>query len=336
MALHVRLGPLAACLSVARMVAGLCVASLIPLFVSLGAAAESWPSRPIRLLIGFPPGGPADIPGRAIAERLSQSLGTSVVAENKPGAGGMLATQELISQPADGYTLSICTYFDPVNTLLYRKARYKVSDIAPVSLIGTYDYVLAVANSVPADTLSKLVEISKANPDKFNYGHIGIGSPANLIFKQLEKRTGIEMTAVPFKGSAPAMQEVLAGRLDLYIVPPIGAVQAYETRQIKVLAVTGKSRLPVMPQVATLQELGIPLVLFAFVGVCAATGTPANIIERLNGLVREAVATPQYEHLMDTLGSVPIASSPEELQALIDSAVRDTAPIVDEFKLQMD
>jgi tripartite-type tricarboxylate transporter receptor subunit TctC len=140
------------------------VASLIPLFVSLSVAAESWPSRPIRLLIGFPPGGPADIPGRAIAERLSQALGTSVVAENKPGAGGMLATQELLSQPADGYTLSICTYFDPVNTLLYRKARYKVSDITPVSLIGTYDYVLAVANSVPADTLSKTGRDQQGEP----------------------------------------------------------------------------------------------------------------------------------------------------------------------------
>jgi tripartite-type tricarboxylate transporter receptor subunit TctC len=336
MALDVHVGPLAASLSVARMVAGLCLVPLIASFVSLGLAAETYPSRPIRLLIGFPPGGPADIPGRAIAERLSQSLGTSVVAENKPGAGGMLATQDLLAQPADGYTLQICTYFDPVNTLLYRKARYKVSDIAPVSLIGTYDYVLAVANSVPADTLSKLVEITKANPDKFNYGHIGIGSPANLIFKQLEKRTDLKMTPVPFKGSAPAMQEVLAGRLDLYIVPPISAVQPYDARQIKVLAVTGKSRLPVMPQVPTLQELGVTLVSFAFVGVCAATGTPAKIIEQLNGLVREAVATPEYKHLMDTLGSVPIASSPQELQALFDNAVRDTAPIVDEFKLQMD
>jgi tripartite-type tricarboxylate transporter receptor subunit TctC len=336
MALDVHVGPLAASLSVARMVAGLCLVPLIASFVSLGLAAETYPSRPIRLLIGFPPGGPADIPGRAIAERLSQSLGTSVVAENKPGAGGMLATQDLLAQPADGYTLQICTYFDPVNTLLYRKARYKVSDIAPVSLIGTYDYVLAVTNSVPADTLSKLVEITKANPDKFNYGHIGIGSPANLIFKQLEKRTGLKMTPVPFKGSAPAMQEVLAGRLDLYIVPPISAVQPYDARQIKVLAVTGKSRLPVMPQVPTLQELGVTLVSFAFVGVCAATGTPAKIIEQLNGLVREAVATPEYKHLMDTLGSVPIASSPQELQALFDNAVRDAAPIVDEFKLQMD
>src|SRR5207302_3660606 len=163
MARHVHFGLLAASLSVVRLVAGLCLASLIPLFVSLSAAAESWPSRPIRLLIGFPPGGPADIPGRAIAERLSQSLGTSVVAENKPGAGGMLATQELISLPADGYTLSICTYFDPVNTLLYHNARYRVSDIAPISLIGTYDYVLAVANSVPVEELSELINITKVD-----------------------------------------------------------------------------------------------------------------------------------------------------------------------------
>ena len=326
----------AASLSSWRAAAGFCAALLITAFICLGAAAESYPSRPIRLLIGFPPGGPADIPGRAIADRLSQSLGTSVVAENKPGAGGMLATQELLAQPADGHTLLVCTYFDPVNTLLYRKVRYRVSDIAPVSLIGTYDYVLAVANSVAVDSLSQLVKISKDAPDKFNYGHIGIGSPANLIFKRLEKLTGINMTPVPFKGSAPAMQELLAGRLDLYIVPPISAVEAYKAGRIKVLAVTGKTRLPVMPQVPTLAELGVPLVAFAFVGVCAATGTPAEIIHKLNGLVREAVEAPPYRQLMDTLGSVPVASSPAELQGLMDEAIRDTAPIVDEFKLQMD
>jgi tripartite-type tricarboxylate transporter receptor subunit TctC len=336
MALDVRVGPLAASLSLRRMTAGLCVAFLIFTSGAVGIAAETYPSRPIRLLIGFPAGGPADIPGRAIAERLSQSLGVPVVTENKPGAGGMLATQELISQPADGHTLLICTYFDPVNTLVYHNARYRVSDIAPVSLIGTYDYVLAVANSVPVEKLSELINITKASPDKFNYGHIGVGSPANLIFKQLEKRTGIKMTAVPFKGSAPAMQELIAGRIDLYIVPPISAVQPFDAKQIKVLATTGKSRLAAMPQVATLQELGVNLISFAFVGVCAAKGTPAQIIEKLNGLVREAVAAPKYERLMDTLGSVPISSSPQELQAVIDNAVRDTAPIVEEFNLHMD
>jgi tripartite-type tricarboxylate transporter receptor subunit TctC len=336
MALDVRVGPRAASLSLRRMTAGLCLAFLICTFATVGIAAETYPSRPIRLLIGFPPGGPADIPGRAIAERLSQSLGVPVVPENKPGAGGMLATQELISQPADGHTLLICTYFDPVNTLVYRNARYKVSDIAPISLIGTYDYVLAVANSVPAERLSELIDITKANPNKFNYGHIGIGSPANLIFKQLEKRTGMKMTPVPFRGSAPAIQELIAGRIDLYIVPPISAVQPFDAKQIKVLATTGKSRLAVMPQAATLQELGVNLISFAFLGVCAAKGTPAQIIEKLGGLVREAVAAPKYEHLMDTLGSVPISSSSQELQAVIDNAVRDAAPIVEEFNLHLD
>jgi tripartite-type tricarboxylate transporter receptor subunit TctC len=255
MAPDVRVCPIATT-TFRSMTAGLCVVFFILSFGTVGIAAETYPSRPIRLLIGFSPGGPADIPGRAIAERLSQSLGVPVVPENKPGAGGMLAMQELISQPADGHTLLLCTYFDPVNTLIYRNARYKVSDIAPVSLIGTYDYVLAIANSVPVEKLSELIEITKVSPDKFNYGHIGAGSPANLIFKQLEKRTGMKMTAVPFKGSAPAMQELIARRIDLYIVPPISAVQPFDAKQIKVLATTGKSRLAVMPQVATLQERG--------------------------------------------------------------------------------
>jgi tripartite-type tricarboxylate transporter receptor subunit TctC len=336
MALDVRVGLLATSLSLRSMTAGLFVAFLIFISGTVGIAAETYPSRPIRLLIGFPAGGPADIPGRAIAERLSQSLGVPVVPENKPGAGGMLAMQELLSQPADGHTLLICTFFDPVNTLVYRNARYRVADIAPISLIGTYDYVLAVANSVPVEKLSELIDITKGSPDKFNYGHIGVGSPANLIFKQLEKRTGIKMTAVPFKGSAPAIQELIAGRIDLYIVPPISAVQPFDAKQIKVLATTGKSRLAAMPQVATLQELGVNLISFAFVGVCAANGTPAQIIEKLNGRVREAVAAPRYERLMDTLGSVPISSSPQQLQAVIDNAVRDTAPIVEEFNLHMD
>jgi tripartite-type tricarboxylate transporter receptor subunit TctC len=125
MAFDVRVGPLATSLSLRSMTAALCLAFLIFTFGTAAIAAETYPSRPIRLLIGFPPGGPADIPGRAIAERLSQSLGVPVVAENKPGAGGMLAMQELIAQPADGHTLLICTYFDPVNTLVYRNARYR-------------------------------------------------------------------------------------------------------------------------------------------------------------------------------------------------------------------
>ena len=212
MGLHVRLGSPAASLSVARMVAGLCVASLIPLFVSLGAAAESCPRAPSGFSSDFRQVGQPIFPGGQSRSGYHSPWARLLLPRTSQARAACWPRKSLSRNRRTGTRCSICTYFDPVNTLLYRKARYKVSDIAPVSLIGTYDYVLAVANSVPADTLSKLVEISKASPDKFNYGHIGIGSPANLIFKQLEKRTGIMMTAVPFKGSAPAMQELLAGR----------------------------------------------------------------------------------------------------------------------------
>ena len=244
--------------------------------------------------------------------------------------------RDLLEQSPDGHTLLLCTYFDPVNTLLYRKARYKISDVAPISLIATYDYVLATANTVPADTVAQLIELTRANPDRFNYGHIGIASPANLIFKQLERLTGMKMTAVPFKGSAPAIQKVMAGRLDLYIVPPISALQPYDAKQIKVLAATGQKRLPALPGVPTLNEAGVPIVSFAFLGVCAASGTPEPIIQKLNRLIADIVKSADYKQLITKLGSVPVASSPGEFQAVMDAAVRDATPIVTEFKLQMD
>jgi tripartite-type tricarboxylate transporter receptor subunit TctC len=300
------------------------------------AKADSYPARAIRLIVGFPAGGPADIPARAVAGKLAEALGAAVVVENKPGAGGLLAAQDLLGQPSDGHTLLLCTYFDPVNTLLYRKVRYRISDLAPISLIATYDYVLATATTVSADTVEQLVELTKANPNRFNYGHIGTASPANLVFKQLERLTGMRMTAVPFKGSAPAIQEVIAGRLDLYIVPPISALQPYSGQQIKVLASTGKARLPALPTVPTLSEAGVPIVSFSFLGVCAASGTPAPIIQKLNYSIGDIVDSAEYQQLITKLGSVPVASSPAEFQAVMEGVVRDVTPIVAEFELQMD
>jgi tripartite-type tricarboxylate transporter receptor subunit TctC len=298
--------------------------------------ADQFPSRSIKIVVGFAPGGPADIPARAIASKLPGLLGVSVVVENRPGAGGLLATQDVLSRPRDGYSLLLCTYFDPVNTLLYRKAKYKVADIAPISLIATYDYAFAVPKALPAETVAQLIELTKSNPTKYNYGIIGIGSPANLIFRQVESLTGMKMTPVPFKGSAPAMQEVIAGRLDLYIVPPISAVQPFEAKQIKVLAVTGSKRLASLPDVPTLQESGIPVVAFAFLGVCAGAGTPQPVIAKLNDAVGKVVKSADYEGLITKLGSVPVSSTPAELKAAMDAVVRDAAPIVAKYKLQMD
>jgi tripartite-type tricarboxylate transporter receptor subunit TctC len=314
----------------------------LALGVALSASAASnsvagdYPTRPIRIIVGFTAGGPTDIPIRFIADKLGTAIGTPVVVENKPGAGSMLATHEMLSQPRDGYTLLACTYFDPVNTLLYREAHYKVSDIAAVSLIARYDYAIAVSNSNPAKTFAELMQYGKANPGKLNYGHLGIGSSQNLIAKRLEKEAGISMTGIPYKGAADALHEVASGRLDLFAGPPFAVMPLYDGKQLKVLAVTGKERLPSAPNVPTLTESGVPIVTFAWLGICAGEGTPRPIIDLLNSKLAPILKSDEYRALLAASGSVPMSSTPREMQEVIDDTVKQAAPLVDEFNLHLD
>ncbi|MGA7430126.1 MAG: tripartite tricarboxylate transporter substrate binding protein [Xanthobacteraceae bacterium] len=304
-------------------------------FAAPDAMADDYPARPIRIVVGFTAGGPTDIPIRFLADKLGNELGKPVVVENKPGAGSMLATYDVLNQPRDGYTLLACTYFDPVNTLLYKDAHYKVSDIAPVSLIARYDYAIAVSNNNPAKTFAELVQYGKANPGKLNYGHLGIGSSQNLVAKRLEKVTGISMTGIPYKGAADALHEVASGRLDLFVGPPFAVMPLYEGKQVKVLAVTGKERLASAPDVPTLTESGIPIVSFAWLGICAGAGTPQPVIDLLNSKITPILKSDAYRALLATSGSVPMSSTPQEMQDVIDDTVKQAAPLVDEFDLHL-
>ena len=262
------------------------------------AAAEDYPARPVRIVVGFTAGGPTDIPVRFIAERLSKSIGASVVVENKPGAGSMLATLDVLSQPRDGYNLLACTYFDPVNTLLYRKARYKVADLQPISLISRYDYAIAVSKNIPAKTFGELVQYAKDNPGKLNYGHLGIGSSQNLVARRLEKVAGMKMTAIPYKGAAEAVQEIAAGRLDIYVGPPFAVMPLFQASKINVLAVSGNERLTSAPDVPTLKESGIPIIAFAWLGICAGAGTPKAVVDFLNSKLVPILNSDDYRALI--------------------------------------
>jgi tripartite-type tricarboxylate transporter receptor subunit TctC len=310
------------------------VAALSPVVVP-NAMADDYPMRPIRIVVGFTAGGPTDIPVRFLADKLSKELGKPVVVENKPGAGSMLATYDMLNQPRDGYTLLACTYFDPVNTLLYRDTHYKVSDLAAVSLIARYDYAIAVSNDNPAKTFAELVQYGKANPGKLNYGHLGIGSSQNLVAKRLEKVTGMSMTGIPYKGAADALHEVASGRLDLFVGPPFAVMPLYEGKQVKVLAVTGKERLASAPDVPTLTESGIPIVTYAWLGICAGAGTPPPVINLLNSKITPILKSDDYRALLATSASVPMSSTPQEMQDVIDDTVKQAAPLVDEFNLHL-
>ena len=248
----------------------------------------------------------------------------------------MLATQDVLSHPRDGYNLLACTYFDPVNTLLYKKAQYKVSDIAPVSLISKYDYAIAVSKNIPAKTFGEFVQYAKNNPDKLNYGHLGIGSSQNLVGKRLEKVAGMKMTGIPYKGAADALREIVAGRLDLFVGPPFVVMPLFQADKLNVLAVTGNERLSSAPNVPTLTESGIPIVAFAWLGICAGSGTPQPIIELLNSKLVPILKSDEYRAFITKSGSIPASSTPQEMQTVINDTVKDAAPLVKEFNLNLD
>ena len=312
----------------------------VPLMALVGAlpaqAADTYPSRPIRLVVGFGAGGPTDIPARFIADRLGTALGQPVVVENKPAAGGIVATRDVLAQPRDGYTLLLCTHFDATNVAVYRNAGYKLADIAPISLIAKYYYGLALANAMPADNFEAFVAYAKAHPGEVTYATVGAGSAQEIMARQLEKLTGVTLNRIPFRGGIGVVQELIAGRVDLYPSPTLAIMSQYRAKQLKILATTSPERLNNLPEIPTLKEKGFDFVRFGWLGVCAGSGTPEPIIKMLNEHIVRIVAMPDYRALIENAGSIAISTTPQDFAAIIQKTLDDVAPAVQEFGLQQD
>jgi tripartite-type tricarboxylate transporter receptor subunit TctC len=299
-------------------------------------AAEPYPTRPIRLVVGFLAGGPTDIPARFIADRLSAQLGQKVYVENKPGAGGMIALNDVLAQPRDGYTLQFCTYFDAINTLLYKNVSYKLSDIAPVALVSKYYYLMALAKSVPVDTFDQFISYAKAHPGEILYGTVGAGSSQELVAHELEKTAGIQMTKVPFKGANVITQEMLAGRIHFQVAPPIAVGPFYRSGELKVLASTSPQRLKSFPDVPTLTERGFPLTPFGWLGVCAGAGTPKPIVDLLNRHIVSIAQSDEYRDFLEKAGNIPVSTTPEEFGRILTQTVEEAAPYIREFHMRIE
>lgn len=324
------------CGVVVRCAIAFVVAALLVLPSQPASAADTYPSRPIKLMVGFGAGGPTDIPARFIADRLGAALGQAVVVENKPAAGGIVATRDVLAQPRDGYTLLLCTHFDATNVAVYRNAGYQLGDIAPISLIAKYYYGLALANTIPADTFESFVAYAKAHPGEVTYATVGAGSAQEIMARQLEKMTGVTMNRIPFRGGLQVVQELVAGRVALYPSPTLAIMPQYKAKQLKIIATTSPERLKTLPEVPTLTERGFDFVRFGWLGVCAGAGTPEPIIKTLNEHIAAIVATPDYRALIENAGSLAISATPQEFGGIIAKTLADTAPAVQEFGLQQD
>ncbi|HEX9463945.1 MAG TPA: tripartite tricarboxylate transporter substrate binding protein [Alphaproteobacteria bacterium] len=309
---------------------------VIALTAPTAQAEDAYPSKPIRLVIGFGAGGPTDIPARFVADRLGDALGERVVVENKPGAAGMIATRDVLSRRPDGYNLLLCTHFESINIAAYKNPGFKLEDLAPVSLIAKYYYGLALANSIQATDFRSFVTYAKAHPGEVTYATVGTGSAQEILARQLEKLTGITMVQVPFRGGPQVVQELVAERVHFYVSPTLAIMPQYREKQLKIIATTSPTRLGASPEIPTLIESGIKFVRFGWLGICAAAGTPAPIIETLNRHVAAIVDAPAYRALVENAGSIAVASTPAELAQVLADTVAEVAPTIQEFGLLQD
>jgi tripartite-type tricarboxylate transporter receptor subunit TctC len=298
--------------------------------------AEDYPSRTIRLVVGFAAGGSTDIPARFVADKLGALLGQRVIVENKPAAAGMLATRDVLAQPKDGYNLLLCTHFESINRAVYRNAQFELSDLAPISLISKYYYGLALANAVPATDLKGFIAYAKARPGAISYGTIGSGSAQEIFARQLERLAGITMNRVPYRGGAQAMQDLLPGRLQFFVSPMLSIIPLANDGMLKILGVSSSERLEAAPNVPTLSEQGIDFVRFGWLGICAAAGTPSPIIDLLRKHIAAIVASPDYREVTERAGSIPAGSTPAELREIILQTRADVEATIQEFGLQLD
>jgi tripartite-type tricarboxylate transporter receptor subunit TctC len=314
-------------------VARLCLVALGAGAATL-AQAQTYPSKPIRMLVGFPAGGPSDVPARIIGAQLQTALGQPVVVENKTGAAGMIALNEMLAQPRDGHTLLLCSYIDPTNVHLYKKAAYKVDDLAPVSMITKAYYAIVVPPGSPVNDINDFIALAKSKPGALNYGKVGSGSVTEIIPKQLEKDAGIKMTGVTFRGTGPALQEVVAGRIDFAVSPLSLAVPLFNEKKVKIIAMTSPERLSVAPNVPTLKEGGVNIVNYGWWGVCAASGTPRPILDALNKHVGAAVASDQFKSTMDKTGVIPETNSVDAFGKMIVDTAADAGKTLKELGIE--
>jgi tripartite-type tricarboxylate transporter receptor subunit TctC len=299
-------------------------------------AQDAYPTRPVRLVVGFGAGGPTDIPARFIADKLGTMLGHRVIVENKTGAAGMLATRDVLGQPPDGYNLLLCTHFESINTVLHRSPGFKLTDLAPISLIAKYYYGITLSNAIPAENFEQFVQYAKGRPGEVSYATLGAGSAQEILARQLEKLGGISMNRVPFRTGSQVMPDLIAGRVHLYVSPTLAVTAQHNSKQLKILALTSPTRIKGLDDVPTVKEKGVDWVRYGWLGICARSGTPPTIANLLHRHIVSIVATPEYRDLIEKGGSLPESSTPQELGQVIAQTVDEVEGTIREFGMQQE
>jgi len=308
--------------------------ALLPLLACacMGAsiAAEAFPSKPIRIIASTPPGGNIDLVSRLIAQKLPAALGQPAVVENKAGAAGNIAAEYVARSPADGHTLLVVASSHATNVNLYAKLAYDpVKDFAPVSLLVTNVFVVAVPASSPANTFAELVALAKSKKGGLNYGSAGSGQGNHLGMELLKTMAGFDAVHVPFSGTGPVTAAVLGGQVDVALLTPAGALPHLKGGRLKILAMTGKTRSPLLPGIPTVAESGVPgYELTGWIGMLAPAGTPKDVVAVLQREVAKALKQPDVLKQLEVANADPVGSTPQEFATFLQSEITTWAKVI--------
>ena len=294
------------------------------------ALAQGYPSKPIRIVVGFPPGGGVDINARLLGPKLTEYLGQQIIVENRPGAGTNIANELVARAAPDGYTLLINTAALVINMSLYKKVAYDaVRDFAPLSLFSMAPNILVVHASVPVRSTKEFVALAKSNPGKLNYSSAGAGTTQHLAGELFNLRAGTKIVHVPYKGSAPSLTALISGEVDLTYAN-IPAISAHvKSGRLRPLANLGPKRSDQLPQVPTMNEAGVAGVeVVVWYGLFAPAATPRDIVAKLGDAIGRAARSPDMKQRLIDLGAEPVGNSPEEFSKLVREELKRWAEVV--------
>ena len=314
------------------------VAGLVIALAAGAAAAQDWPTGPVRLVVPYGPGSTPDIVARVVAERLAARVGKPVVIDNKPGAGGMLGTDAVAKAAPDGQTIGL-SIAGPlaVNALLYRKMPYDPADLTPIMIAATQPSVLVASSKLNVASAPELVALLKANPGKYNYSSMGAGSISHLAMEALAARAGTQIVHVPYAGSGPAVMALLSGDTDLAALPAAAVMPHIKAGKLKALAVATEKRSPALPELPTLREAGIEDVFAdAWMGFVVPARTPEAIVARLRAEIGQVLADPEVREKLRAQYMDVVAGSPAEFRATLKADVERWKPVIEKNAIKLD
>jgi tripartite-type tricarboxylate transporter receptor subunit TctC len=294
-------------------------------------AATPYPDRPVRLVVGFPPGGAADILGRIAAQQLSERIGQQVVVDNRGGAGGLIATEIAVRANADGYTLLFSSIPHVINPHLYKKVAYDaIKDFTPVVQFVAVPLMMASGPSLPAKTVKELIDYAKANPGKLNYGSAGSGSSSHLAVELFKSMAGIRMEHIPYKGTGPLITDMFGGQIGVTIASAVPLAPHVRSGKLRGLAVTGPKRSAAFPELPAIAETVKGYEVVNWFGIFAPAGTPADIVKRVNAELNTALQNPDLVKRLNTQGADAVGGSADGFTRVVKADFAKWAKVVKE------